>query len=47
MVIKPASSDEVKEFQGLTFGQYIKNHDNRIAETRKHPWRGFKVMERV
>lgn len=47
VVIKPSGTDENKEFQGLTFGEYIKNNDNRLAETRKNPWGQFKVLERV
>ena len=47
VVIKPLGVDENKEFQGLTFGEYVKNGEDRIAETRKNPWRGFKVLERV
>ena len=38
---------EKQEFKGLTFGDYVKNGEERIAETRNHPWRQFKVMERV
>ncbi|MEK7140315.1 MAG: hypothetical protein AAB815_00865 [Patescibacteria group bacterium] len=45
-IIAPEIYQE-KEFKGLTFGDYVKSGENRIAETRKNPWRQFKVMERV
>lgn len=47
VVIKPFGPTEETEFKGLTFGEYIKNHDNRLAETRRNPWGQFKVLERV
>lgn len=47
VVVKPLDVESNKEFQGLTFGDYIKNHENRLAETRKNPWRQFKILERV
>lgn len=38
---------EKKEYRGLTMGEYIRGREDRIAETRRNPWRQFQLMERV